>query len=169
MILLAGMFVLAWFLTDLQNTLQEETKKQSGTGVSTYYTTSFWINMIITVAISVINAVFKSFALTLSKFEKHKTWTSFRKHNTFKIVLFKIGNVFVVGFAKGFANRASICPLAANGDQYFYLLLMDVLLYNFLEIFTPWITDVLKRIVYSCFKITPKYDKDEDLLVSLID
>lgn len=160
------MFVLAFFLTRLQNDLEEEKKKSGG---SSTFSTSFWISMIITVSISVLNAVFKSFALSLSKFEKHKTWTSFRKHNTFKIVLFKIGNVFVVGLSKGFANRGEICPLATYGDQYFYILLMDVLLYNFLEIITPYIMDKVKQCLYGCLKMTRKYDKDEDLLVSKTD
>lgn len=61
---------------------------------------SLVVSLIVTVTLS----IFKSLSQKLTSFERHSRWTHYRTHETFKVVLFSLLTLTVMGFLKGVFN-----------------------------------------------------------------
>ncbi|KAF2077137.1 hypothetical protein CYY_001584 [Polysphondylium violaceum] len=100
-------------------------------------TTSF----ISAVIIRVINVIYEFFCMYLTRFEKHRTWTNFRNHNTLKLFVFKIINVIVLYILRDriFRNITNEeispgCPFVDVGSQLLFILVLDLTIQNIWEI-----------------------------------
>ncbi|KAG2386685.1 hypothetical protein C9374_002429 [Naegleria lovaniensis] len=95
------------------------------------------ISIAISVVISVMSFIWKKICVYLTNFERHKTWSAYRKHNTFKFLFFKLFSVFVMGFTKGFF--ATPCVIKIMGNQYMIQMVTDFCLSVSVEFLLPWI------------------------------
>eukprot|EP01027_Heterolobosea_sp_BB2_P009681 GEZU01014267.1.p1 GENE.GEZU01014267.1~~GEZU01014267.1.p1 ORF type:complete len:676 (-),score=124.83 GEZU01014267.1:97-2124(-) len=93
------------------------------------------LSVAISIAVSATNVVWAKICGKLTNIEKHRTWTGFRKHNAFKLIMFKIINVFTMGVVKGMLIDS--CALSVFGMQYFILIIVDLFAFNAIEIATP--------------------------------
>lgn len=97
----------------------------------------------ISAVLGVTNYAWGILCSSLTRFEKHRTWSSFRAHNTFKLLFFKLVSVFIMGFAKGFF--AVPCILTVLGNQYLVQMLLDIVVFNAIELLLPLIMFKLKK------------------------
>jgi len=100
-------------------------------------TTSF----ISAVIIRVINVVYEFICMYLTRFEKHRTWSNFRNHNTLKLFVFKIVNVIVLYILRdrifrNITNEEILpgCPFVDVGSQLLFILVLDLTIQNIWEI-----------------------------------
>ncbi|KAL9648612.1 hypothetical protein ABK040_016245 [Willaertia magna] len=93
------------------------------------------ISLAISVLVSVINKIWSEICLSLTNFEKHTSWSSYRNHNTFKYLFFKLLNIFVMSFTKGLFNVP--CVLRTLGHQYLIQILLDFVVFNIIELILP--------------------------------
>jgi hypothetical protein len=120
------------------------TKAFSGSSASL---TSFLASLVV----SLSNYAWKRVCVRLTEAERHATWSRFRKHATVKFFGFKMLNMLVLYVAKELAGgvldtreATSVCVLAETGNQFFFLLLLDVTLFNIVEVVAPLIAMRLK-------------------------
>jgi hypothetical protein len=57
-------------------------------------------SIVTSMMVAILNIAWKRVCVFLTKFEKHKTWTLYRKHNTVKFILFRLLNIFVLYLIK---------------------------------------------------------------------
>jgi len=81
---------------------------------------------------SLVNLGFNSFAVLLTSFEKHRTWSGFRSHNTFKYYMFKLLLAVAMYICRFLILRNS-CVFGAVGDQFLSLIIVDLTLGNVLD------------------------------------
>lgn len=103
--------------------------------------------MIISVATSIVmvitNIIWDTINIRLTNMEKHNTHTKSRNHNMFKIILFRMLNVCIMISCKVlFSSR---CILEDIGEQLLIYLILDITVYNMIEIIVPYGT-------YLCMK-----------------
>lgn len=102
-------------------------------------TVTFWGSLAVSVAISIITtftgSLWQNLCYALTNFERHNTWTSWRKHNLFKYVVFKLVLVYIVVNIRIFFSVQ--CPIRELGEQYLVQLLLDVFVGNIAEIIVP--------------------------------
>eukprot|EP01133_Synstelium_polycarpum_P007744 gene7744-9075_t len=98
-------------------------------------------SLVSAVIIRVINVIYEFICLYLTHFEKHRTWTNFRNHNTLKLFVFKVINVLVLYLLRdkifrGLTNETIIegCPLIDVGSQFLFILVLDLTIQNIWEI-----------------------------------
>eukprot|EP00163_Fabomonas_tropica_P017762 TRINITY_DN3150_c0_g2_i10.p1 TRINITY_DN3150_c0_g2~~TRINITY_DN3150_c0_g2_i10.p1 ORF type:complete len:209 (-),score=40.93 TRINITY_DN3150_c0_g2_i10:423-1049(-) len=86
--------------------------------------------------------MWKQVCTRLTRFECHRTWSSFRKHNTIKFFAFKICNVLVLYVAKRLATEVDRekCVTTEIGQQFLFLILLDVIVFNVIEFIAPQIS-----------------------------
>ena len=106
---------------------------------------TFWGSLGVSVAISILTTLagtlWQKLCYTLTNFERHNTWTSWRKHNLLKYVVFKLVLVYVVVNVRVFFSVQ--CPLRELGEQYFVQLLLDLFVGNVAEIVVPSLSSCL--------------------------
>jgi len=96
----------------------------------------FW-SFGITAAVTLINLIFVQISGRLTRFEKHKTWSLYRKHEGFKILAFRMVNVICMYVALQFAFTKSCCYFKDAGTKFLTLILTDLVINNFVEMFVP--------------------------------
>lgn len=107
-------------------------------GTNSNVQTSFWLSLIVTIVISGINMAWTLLCNFFVTFEKHRTWAAHRKHHTVKLYAFKIINVTVMYAALQWAfSSAYACPLQDAGVKFFLLVVMDLFVFNSIELFVP--------------------------------
>ncbi|EFC50094.1 predicted protein [Naegleria gruberi] len=131
------------------------------------------ISIGISVVISVMSFIWKKICAYLTNFgmlvnyfidsniyfsERHKTWSSYRKHNTFKFLFFKLFSVFVMGFTKGFF--ATPCVIKVMGNQYMIQMFIDFSMAFLVELVFPLIARKVKELVKKDDTPVPKPDFD---------
>jgi len=90
---------------------------------------------IVAALVSLLNLTYNFFAVYMTKFERHMSWSSFRAHSTFKYFAFKIALTIVMYVWRYvIAKKADDCDVGSIGDQFLLLLVVDVFLVNFLDI-----------------------------------
>ena len=111
-------------------------------------TGSVVVSVIITILVSVLNFTYKKICGQLTNFEKHKCWSKFRKGNTFKFISFKLLNIAIVYSAKNYESdgkaKNAECPLETIAVQFFFLILLDVVAMNVVELVAPPLVAKLK-------------------------
>ena len=126
--------------TILQNFTTLYTSADTNFATNSIYITL--ISLAISSVISVVNFLWKTVCTKLTNFEKHKTWSGYRTHNTFKRLFFKLINVFVMGFTKGFFNVP--CVVRTLGNQYLIQMLLEFFVFNGTELIVPYCKTTLK-------------------------
>ncbi len=117
----------------------------------------------ISFVIGVSNYLWGVLCAYLTKFEKHRTWSGFRAHNTIKLLVFKLISVFIMGFAKGFF--ATPCIISVLGNQYLIQIMLDLVVFNAIELFLPIIMlKFRKRGDKSDEESRPEFDVAEEYL-----
>ncbi|KAL9654269.1 hypothetical protein ABK040_010301 [Willaertia magna] len=101
------------------------------------------ISIAISAIVGIMNYIWKLFSVKLTNFERHQTWSGYRKHNTFKFLFFKLFSVFVMGLTKGFF--ATPCVMTALGNQYLIQMLLDFFVFNTIELVMPYIIYRVKK------------------------
>jgi hypothetical protein len=100
---------------------------------------TFWGSLAVSFAISVLatftGSVWQKLCYTLTNFERHNTWTSWRKHNLFKYVVFKLVLIYVIVNIRIFFSIQ--CPIRELGEQYLVQLVLDIIVGNIGEIVVP--------------------------------
>ncbi|EFA85236.1 DUF590 family protein [Heterostelium album PN500] len=98
-------------------------------------------SLVSSIVIRFFNIIYDFICLYLTYFEKHRTWTGFRNHNTLKIFVFKVINVLVLYLLRdkifsSYTNEKidNGCPLVDVGSQFLFILLLDLTLQNIWEI-----------------------------------
>lgn len=108
-----------------------------------------WISFVVTGAVIIVNLVFVQIAGRLTAFEKHRTWSQYRKHEGFKILTFRIVNVIAmyIGLQFSFVNEERGCPcfLEDSGFRFFTLILTDLVVMNIVELAVPTIRVALTK------------------------
>ena len=120
--------------------------------------------MAISIVIGIINFIWNKITISLTNFEKHRTWSGYRTHNTFKYLFFKLFNVFFMGFTKGLFNVP--CVVRTLGNQYLIQMLMDFFVFNGIELIVPYVVYVIHkyRNKGSDEAIRPDFDVSEEYL-----
>jgi hypothetical protein len=107
-------------------------------GTETYVQTNFWLSLVVTAIIAIINLIWSFICAILVGFEKHRTWSAHRKHHTIKLYLFKIINVTAMYAALQWAfARPDSCPLQDVGVKFFLLIILDLFVMNVVEFVVP--------------------------------
>jgi len=101
------------------------------------------ISLAISIVIAFVNFLWKKACTRLTNFEKHRTWSGYRTHNTIKLLFFKLINVFVMGFTKGLFNVP--CVVRSLGNQYLIQILLDFFVFNSIEIAVPYLVYLFKK------------------------
>lgn len=96
--------------------------------------------------VSICNVIWKKVCFYLTKFEKHKTYSSFRRSNLFKLVLFKVASLFALYTVRYIIEQyRSSCLIYSMGIQYLLLFLLEITFNNFSEIFLPKIMNYIEK------------------------
>eukprot|EP01112_Ceratiomyxa_fruticulosa_P019690 TRINITY_DN64_c0_g1_i1.p1 TRINITY_DN64_c0_g1~~TRINITY_DN64_c0_g1_i1.p1 ORF type:complete len:507 (-),score=82.41 TRINITY_DN64_c0_g1_i1:106-1626(-) len=94
---------------------------------------------IVAVFLKCSNMAWQILCLALTKFEKHKTWSSFRTHQTLKYFIFKLLNVLIMYLYRFLSGKSSdVCTLNGLGDQFLFIIILDLTVQNLWEIFHAW-------------------------------
>jgi hypothetical protein len=97
----------------------------------------------ISFAIAVINVIYSQIAVGLTQLEKHPTYSSFRAHNSFKLISFRLLNIVLLGFVKGFFSVP--CIVTVLGNQYVIQVLLDFLAFLAVDIILPFVVYRFKK------------------------
>ncbi|GKT33199.1 Anoctamin like protein [Aduncisulcus paluster] len=98
---------------------------------------------IVTLTIAILNAVYKLVGKILSdKLERRPSWSSTRKSALIKTFTFKMINLMALYAISGLvsssdSNTVPTCPLTSTGQQFTTVILMDLCLFNPIEILVP--------------------------------
>jgi len=106
--------------------------------------------------------IWQRICVVLTRMERHRTWSTFRSHNTLKFFLFKMLNVLIMYASRVLVPRfcphipkvqkycivsnpdgsnselTSACDFSSVGQQFFFILLLDLTVQNFWEVFSAW-------------------------------
>lgn len=121
-------------------------------------------SIVVSIITAVTNAIWKLIASKLTTFERHATWSSYRNHESFKLILFSLLNLSVIGFAKGFFTNP--CVLEVMGNQYLIQFIVELLIFNSIELGLPFIKYVIQK---QCHKgnlddIRPEFSISDEYL-----
>jgi hypothetical protein len=117
-------------------------------GVINYYAESLLTGIgdtttstIMALVVKLVNAIWKKVCRYLTKYERHKFWSDFRRWDCLKVFTFKICNVTVLYFVKRNAilqDDSGVCALRAMASQFFMLVVMDITVNAVMEVLVPW-------------------------------
>jgi len=131
-----------------------------------------WVILAFSVVVSIItavtNSIWKLIASKLTNFERHRTWSSYRNHESFKLIFFSLMNLSVIGFAKGFFTNP--CVLEVLGNQYLIQFIIELLIFNTIELAFPYIKYVIQKCCHkgNYDEIRPEFNiADEYLELSM--
>lgn len=122
------------------------------------------VSLIIAVVVAGLNLFWKKFSKLMTNFERHATVTRHREADVIKVFLLKLSNVMLVYIVKSISGQdketeqkcldnaspaeqqSCKCPLNGMGYQFFWFIVVDLTLSNFLELLLPWLKmQVLQR------------------------
>ena len=90
------------------------------------------------------NAVFGNIVVYLNDWDKHPTWSQFRRHRIAKTLMFRIINVMFLFVFKYYSDKPFYtCITQRLAFQIFTFIIMELTINNFLEIFLPAILQCL--------------------------
>lgn len=95
-------------------------------------------SVVVGIITAISNKIWGMLSQKLTSFERHATWSSYRNHETFKLILFNLLNLSVIGLTKGLFTNP--CVLEIIGNQYFIQLIVDILVFNSIELIVPFVT-----------------------------
>jgi len=104
------------------------------------------LNFVITGVVTITNLIFQNIAGKLTQFEKHSTWSSFRRHHVLKAFCFKIINICILYLAISLAidksqytrqQESDICYMADAGAKFLTLIFTDFFVAAFSELIYP--------------------------------
>eukprot|EP00760_Papus_ankaliazontas_P007607 PhM_4_TR13395/c0_g1_i1/m.7084 len=119
------------------------------------------VSFLIAVVVGLLNLTYGLVADLLTEFEKPKTMRQFKTSNTLKLLLFKLGNVITVYAAKTYSSVQD-CAYDVIGQQFLYILVVDITVMNVLEMLLPRVTSRLRR--YMALRNKDDLQSDQDLL-----
>ena len=120
--------------------------------------------------VSICNVLWKQVCFFLTKFEKHKTYSDFRKSNLFKLVIFKVASLFALYTVRYIIEQyRSACPVYSMGIQYLLLFILEITVANISEIFLPKVINFIKKkknqkSEESDYSKRPEFDTSEEYL-----
>jgi hypothetical protein len=114
-----------------------ERAKQSNRGKLTISGVDI-IDIAVTLTVTVINIVFGAVAGFMTTFEKHLTYSQYRRSHTLKLYSFKIFNVIAMYTAVGAVALSAVCPYFDAGRKFLILIITEMVVQNLLEILLPW-------------------------------
>jgi len=124
----------------------DEGQKGSGAGFSE--AAPLLLSLVPSAIVAVANILFGMVVDKLNMWDKHPSWSTFRNHRMFKILLFRIFNVMCLFSFKYYSDMPFYtCLTQRIAFQVFTFILMDITVNNFIEIFLPGILSA----VGSCF------------------
>ena len=108
---------------------------------------NFWISIVVTVVIVLINTVWGPICgVLVTELEKHTRWSSVRKITIVKLYVFKIVNVIVSYAALRYAFvKEYACPLQDTGYKFFLLMIVDLFLSSAIEFVSPYALQLAKK------------------------
>ncbi|KAH3767774.1 DUF590 family protein [Pelomyxa schiedti] len=135
----------------------------------------------ISLVISVVRMIWTSVASALTKFERHRTWASFKNHVLFKWYWFKVLNLICVyisrwlvadryadqftytwnlpdfpwedsGSESGTTVTENACGLVYMGDQFMTLVIIDLIVSNAMEVVLPLCLPIIMKLLCCFFK-----------------
>jgi len=96
-----------------------------------------WFSFIITAAVSILSLLLQLTARPLTQLEKHQSWSTYIKHEAFKLIFFKIGNVIALYVSIGVVsiqNASPACFLEQSGIKFLTLIITDLIVFNSWEL-----------------------------------
>ncbi|GKT25625.1 Anoctamin like protein [Aduncisulcus paluster] len=118
---------------------------------STNETINTFLPIIVSVSIVLLNAIFKTVGKILpEKLERNRTWSATRKSILVKTFMFKIVNLMVLYAVSGLVTaegdeEVTNCPLTSTGKQFTTNIIMELTVFNAIELGMPLITFLIKR------------------------
>lgn len=112
--------------------------------------------MLVSIVLIMTNYAYKKISTRLTKYEAHSTWSGFRRHMSVKLIVFKLTGIALLNISTFFAIKTfgrgvcskrdpacdpsgKVCPLQQIGEQLVIVLVLDLTVNNFLEMFIPWL------------------------------
>lgn len=96
--------------------------------------------------VSIFNLLWKKTCLKLTNFEKHDTYTNFRRFNLFKLVIFKVASLFSLYTIRYMVDQyRNSCMVYAMAVQYLLLFLLEITIGNVGEIFIPKLINLYRK------------------------
>eukprot|EP00741_Cyanophora_paradoxa_P004624 tig00000821_g4488.t1 len=136
----AGMLVSVYFATDFFTRRQIEFES----GAPSRLSRTYGFAILIACFLIVLNMVWRKLCYLLTDFERLSTISAVRRHNCLKLILFKILALLVLTRAQtGAADAAGQCVTEVLGRQFFALILLELTVFNLLELLTPAILRAL--------------------------
>ncbi|PRP79790.1 hypothetical protein PROFUN_12544 [Planoprotostelium fungivorum] len=118
-----------------------------------------WALLLISVFYAAVHQLWRRFSLILTRFERHSTWTSYRRHSYIKFFILEMANIILLYALRWVVaqhyqslfnlkfysetNRADSCQLVAVGEQFYTLVLSEIFIGNAIELFMPIIYNAL--------------------------
>lgn len=115
------------------------------------------INFLVTGSVAFINQFFQQISIFMVKFEKHKTWSLFRKHHVIKLLSFKMINIVAMYAALQLVNTSG-CIFQDTGSKFLTLLLLELFVMTPIEMIVP----LLRIWAAKRFKILRGKGSDDD-------
>jgi hypothetical protein len=119
------------------------------------------VAFVIALVVAGLNLIYGLVADLLTEMEKPNTMRVFKISNTFKLLLFKLCNVITVYAAKNFSHVKE-CAYDVIGQQFLYILLVDMTVMNVFELFLPFLTSKVRR--WMAIRDRNDLQSDQDLL-----
>ncbi|PRP80122.1 hypothetical protein PROFUN_12205 [Planoprotostelium fungivorum] len=113
-----------------------------------------WASPLIGVIYALINQLWRRICLSLTRLEKHRTWTAYRRNNVIKFFLLEMANIIIlytlryivtVDYLSVFRfnffgvqdENLNKCTINETAEQFLSMLLSELFIGNALEIVTP--------------------------------
>eukprot|EP01117_Protostelium_nocturnum_P010363 TRINITY_DN3728_c0_g1_i4.p1 TRINITY_DN3728_c0_g1~~TRINITY_DN3728_c0_g1_i4.p1 ORF type:complete len:1446 (+),score=574.53 TRINITY_DN3728_c0_g1_i4:156-4493(+) len=119
-----------------------------------------WASAIISVFYAMIHFLWRKTAFFLTKFERHLTWSGFRRNNTIKFYLLEMSNLFLLYALRWVVYRykqfkydifqnspgpkqTTECTIKQTGEQFLALMVSELIISNIIELLTPFLFVVI--------------------------
>ena len=121
------------------------------TAVFSYYGTRKYeddpiISVLIAILVQVLNSAYFGVGYLTTMALPIRTWTAFQKAYAAKLVLFRVCQQIAVFTFKSYRGS---CAYYVIGEQFFFMLLTDLILGNLLEITGPVVVSQLKKFIHT--------------------
>ncbi|KAL0478056.1 hypothetical protein AKO1_012916 [Acrasis kona] len=117
------------------------------------------------IGLTISRSAFDFVAPMLTDFEKHRSKTDVRRHNCFKLVLFRLASLFIMTFMRGY--YATDCAIDVLGNVYLVHVIFDLVLSNILEWASPiaaWMFSTALSANKDAEDNKPEWDTDQEYL-----
>jgi hypothetical protein len=128
-------------------------------GIITYYLQLALVNasgaitgLVLSATLAILNMVWKKVSKAMTKYEKHRTLREYTEWDTSKVFILKIGSVLALYITKSLVGADRVvdeacatdlsradcsCPLEQMGQQFFWLIIMELVIGNLVELGLP--------------------------------